>query len=155
MLDSSGRPGNSRALPNMFQGRQEPYVTGALGQTWQVGRAKDKYRSATLGRSPQILIPGDVNAHAYRLQERMEWGRSITDRLPPPRNALEAQYRIQSPMGSPFPFNLPRWANYWHFFETHRDANGRPRGGRKAQYVDLCKLLWMEGFSQSNFPSAY
>lgn len=115
-------------------------------------RVQVKYRQATGSRPAQVEIPPGVNPREYRLTERMAGARKVIQGLPVPRNALEARYRIQSPSGQPFPLNLPQWANFWHFQDGRRAANGRLRGGRKATQYDVCKLMWMEGFAQLDFP---
>ncbi len=117
--------------------------------------ARKKYQHSTLGRPRRIQVPGTANPLIYKLSERLHWARVVTATLPLPSNALEARHRIRSPCGEPFPFYIPKWANYWHLGRGRQDARGSPRGGRKAKHFDMCKLLWLEGFPQSSFPSMH
>ncbi len=114
--------------------------------------ARRKYQQATVDRPPPITIPSGCSPLNYRLKDRIQWAREITASLPLPVHALEARYRIQSPTGSPFPFAIPRWANFWHIGVGRRNRRGCPRGGQKAKQYDLCKLLWLEGYPRSVLP---
>ncbi len=129
---------------------------GRAGEGQSMSRAmaaRRKYLQATMSRPPQIPVPRAVNPLTYQIPARMRWAQQVTLPLLLPSNTLEAHYRIQTPWGEPFPFMLPRWANFWHTGTNHRDSKGCKRGGSKAKHYDLCKLLWLEGFPASTFPS--
>lgn len=58
---------------------------------------------------------------------------------------MEAQFKFQGPLGEPFPYKLPPFANFWHYAESRRDYKNVKRAGVQSVYWDVCKLLWMEG----------
>ena len=97
-----------------------------------------------------INIPAGENILTYRLKDRISWARAITDKLALPRNPRQARKRFSSPSGKPFPFKLAPWANFWVIGKTDLK---RKRGGQVHHNVDICKLLWMEGYSEEDFPN--
>ncbi len=130
------------------QGRAEE----SLGMSRAMA-ARRRYQQATKSRPLPIPVPHAANPLTHQIPARMRWAQQVTLPLPLPSNTLEARYRIQTPWGEPFPFMLPRWATFWHTGTNRRDSKGCKRGGSKAKHYDLCKLLWLEGFPASTFPS--
>lgn len=111
-----------------------------------------RYHAALPRSNPQILVPAGQRILEYKLIDRIEWAIQVTGHLPRPTSALEACWRFQSSRGQPFPFKIPIPYNQWHYAESRRDSKGVKRGGVEAVYWDMCKLLWMEGYSALDFP---
>ncbi len=153
--ERSPTPGTSsgqtqRVVPS---GAGEATGSGEVGRPHRAMAARIKYQRAIMNRPPQIPVPLHANPLTYHLSARLNWARRITLTLPLPRSSIEARYRIQSPRGEPFPVMLPKWATFWHAGATNRNSGGRLYRGRNWGPYELCKLLWLEGFSRSAFPS--
>ena len=122
----------------------------SAGDLWAC--ALQKYRTVTQSRPPRIEVPEGENCHTYELKQRIDWAKSITSKLPLPGSAVEARCRIQNPQGKPFPLIMFPWANYWHIGQGPQGKKRKSHGGARRHYMDICKLLWMEGYPQHSFP---